>query len=315
MQVEIPDIQWLRFNAMGSPCEIGYVAPSDEQRRDFEADAVRWVRRFEARYSRYSPASLISRINDHAGGDWVDIDPETEAIFALVDEAHRITEGIFDPSSLPLLRIWDYKKVHDAIPDSDDINHARELMGWSRLERRSGSVRLPAKGMGIDVGGICKEYAVDQIVELALQRGIDRIIVNFGQDIRVQGDAPGTGGWRIGLENPFHPGTCWTALSLAGGAVASSGAYYRNVTLGGKEFGHMVDIRTGYPAKSCCSVTTVASSCWFAGVLSTAAYILGPEEGLRLIERNPPVEACILTGSDCFSTGKFALQLVEQPQH
>ena len=311
MQVDIPDIQWIRFSAMGSPCAIGYVAASHEESGSFESDAVRWIKSFETRYSRYSPTSLISRINERAGLEWVEIDPETEAVFALVDEAYRITEGIFDPTALPLLRVWDYREVHDAIPDKYDIDKARELMGWSRLERRNGGVRLPEKGMGIDVGGICKEYAVDRIVEMALRRNISRIIVDFGQDIRVHGDAPGRGSWRIGMENPFKPGTCWAALAIADGAVASSGSYYRNFTLGGKVFGHMVDPRTGYPAESCCrSVTTVALSCWFAGVLSTAAYILGPVEGIRLMEKNCPAETCILTESDCFSTGKFGEYLV-----
>ena len=312
MPVDTSDLQWLRFNAMGSPCSIGYVASSDEECQYFEAETIRWIRNFESRYSRYSPTSLISRLNEHAGGDWVAIDPETETVFSLVDEAYRITDGIFDPSALPLIQLWDYKKAHDAIPAQSDINLARELVGWNRLERRNDAARLPEKGMGIDVGGICKEYAVDQIVEMSVQRGINRIIVDFGQDIRVHGSAPGTGSWRIGLENPFQPGTCWSALALTDGAVASSGAYYRNFTYGGKKFGHMVDIRTGYPAESlCCSVTTVSSSCWFAGVLSTAAYILGSVEGLKLIESNPPAEACILTNSECFSTTAFTAYLAD----
>ena len=312
MQVFAPDIQWIHFVAMGSPCAIGYVPHPHDDQHGFESEVVQSIRDFETRYSRYCPTSLINRINAQAGGAWVDVDPETEAVFALADQAYQITEGIFDPSALPLIQIWDYKKIHDVMPDGNDVDRARHLVGWNRFERRSGSVRLPEKGMGIDVGGICKEYAVDRTVEMAVQRGVGQIIVDFGQDIRVHGEAPGTGTWRIGLENPFQMGSCWTTLAIKDGAVASSGSYYRNFTLGEKAFGHILDPRSGYPAETdSCSVTAVAPTCWFAGVLSTAAFILGPDEGLRLIENNPPAEGCILTNSGCFTTKGFETLLID----
>jgi FAD:protein FMN transferase len=312
MHVPKSEIHWLHFNAMGSPCAIGIVPSPGADLRGFESELLRWLGNFETRYSRYCPTSLISRINAQAGGAWVDVDPETEAVFALVDRAYQVTEGIFDPSALPLIRLWDYKKNHDVMPDGSDVERARRLVGWHRFERSDGSVRLPEKGMGIDVGGICKEYAVDRAVELALQRGFGRLIVDFGQDIRVHGAAPETGSWRIGLENPFQPGSCWTTLALGDGAVASSGSYYRNFTLGAQEFGHILDPRPGHPARSRCrSATVVAPSCCFAGLLSTAAFILGPDEGARLIEGNRPAEGCILTDSGCFTTAGFESYLVD----
>ena len=312
MEVFAPDIQWIYFSAMGSPCAIGYVPRSDDDPHGFESEVVQWIRNFEIRYSRYCPTSLICKINAQAGGTWVDVDPETEAVFALVDQAYQITEGIFDPSALPLIQIWDYKKNHDELPDDIEVDRARHLVGWNRFERRSGSVRLPEKGMGIDVGGICKEYAVDRTVEMAVQRCFGQIIVDFGQDIRVLGEAPETESWRIGLENPFQPESCWTTLAIKEGAVATSGSYYRNFALGEKTFGHILDPRTGHPAESqCCSATVVAPTCCLAGVLSTAAFILGPDEGIRLIENNGPAEGCILTNGGCFTTKGFETLLID----
>jgi thiamine biosynthesis lipoprotein len=312
MGVNVPNIKWTHFSAMGSPCAIGYVANLDDNPHGFESEVVEWIRNFETRYSRYCSTSLISRINAEAGGAWVDIDPETEEVFALVDQAYQITEGIFDPSALPLIRIWDYKKNHDVMPDDNEVDRARHLVGWNRFERRSGSVRLPEKGMGLDVGGICKEYAVDRTVEMAVQRGIGQIIVDFGQDIRVHGEAPETESWRIGLENPFKQGSCWTTLAIKDGAVATSGSYNRNFTLEGKVFGHILDPRTGHPAEpKCCSVTAVAPTCCLAGVLSTTAFILGPDEGIRLIENNHPAEGCILTDSGCFTTKEFETYIID----
>ena len=312
MPVFATDIQWLQFAAMGSPCAIGYVPEPNNDPHGFESEVVQWIRNFETRYSRYCPTSLISRINSQSGESWVDVDPETEAVFAMVDQAYQITEGIFDPSALPLIQMWDYKKNHDSMPNDNEVNRARHLVGWNRFERRSGSVRLPEKGMGIDVGGICKEYAVDRVVEIAVQRGFSKVIVDFGQDIRVHSETPECEDWRIGLENPFKTGSSWVTLAIKSGAVATSGSYYRNFTIEGKKFSHILDPRTGRPAESqCCSVTVVAPSCCFAGVLSTAAFILGNEEGIRLIEHNRPAEGCILTDSGCFTTTEFGSYVID----
>ncbi len=312
MPVFSSDIQWIQFNAMGSPCAIGYVPEPNNDPQGFESEVVQWIRNFETRYSRYCPTSLISRINSLSGESWVDVDPETEAVFAVVDKAFQITEGIFDPSALPLIQIWDYKKNHDSMPDDNEVDRARHLVGWDRFERRSGSVRLPEKGMGIDVGGICKEYAVDRVVEMAVQRGFNQVIVDFGQDIRVHGEAPAAGAWRIGLENPFKTGSSWITLAIKYGAVATSGSYYRNFTIGENMFSHILDPRTGCPAETpSCSVTVVAPTCCFAGILSTAAFILGPDEGIRLIESNRPAEGCILTDSGCFTTTEFESFIID----
>jgi thiamine biosynthesis lipoprotein len=316
MEISLPDftsdIKWLHFDAMGSPCAIGYIPEDNNELQEFESDVIQWLRNFEARYSRYRPASLISRINANSGESWVDIDAETEAVFDMADRAFRISKGIFDPTALPLIKIWDYKKDHHYIPEKIEIDRARNLVGWDRFERSNGTVRLPEKGMGIDVGGICKEYAVDRVIEMAVQRGIINVIVDFGQDICVHGETPETGSWQIGLENPFQPGSSWTTLALKDCSVATSGSYYRNFTIGKNTFGHILDPRTGYPAESPCrAVTVVATSCCLAGILSTTAFIVGPEEGIRLIENNSPSEGCILTDSGCFTTKGFESYIID----
>lgn len=308
------EIQWLRLSAMGSPCAVGYVDTVGIDREGFEADILGLVTGFERRYSRYRPESVISRINDQAAGEWVAIDPETEGIFALIDEAFRVTCGVFDPTALPLLRLWDHQKRHRRLPDATEIERARRLVGWDRIERRRGEIRLPQRGMGIDIGGIGKEYAVDRVVELSLTRGIDAVIVDFGQDVRVHGAPPEKGSWRIGLENPFKPGVCWAGLAMREGAVASSGSYYRNFVLDGRLFGHIIDPRTGYPVENDCrAVTVIAPTCSLAGVLSTTAFILGPEEGLRFLEKSDRAQGCLITGSGCLSTRKFEGYLIEPP--
>jgi thiamine biosynthesis lipoprotein len=162
--------------------------------------------------------------------------------------------------------------------------------------------------MGIDLGGIGKEYAVDQLIFMARQRDIHDVLVDIGQDIRVRGRPPGKDAWYIGLEEPEKAGgRCWAAVKLTDHAVATSGDYVRSFIHDGRRFGHILDPRTGIPVNNGCqAVSVVAPSCVLAGILSTAAFILGPVEGLQLIQQHGSAEACITTESARIQTRRFS---------
>src|SRR6185436_20093018 len=152
----------LSFPALGTNCEVQYAAPSgDAQAADFERAAVAWVNAFEAKYSRFRPDSLISRINAAAGREWVEVDAEMEGLLKLCDTLQFMTQGVLDPTALPLIRLWDYKAPKPRIPAAAEIAAARELVGWTKLQRAPGKVFLPRAGMALDFGGFGKEYAVD----------------------------------------------------------------------------------------------------------------------------------------------------------
>src|SRR6185312_9503662 len=154
---------------------------------------------FEARYSRFIPDSLIGRINAAAGEHWMEIDPETERLFQLCHELFFFTRGSFDPTALPLIQLWNWKQNPKTLPDAQAIRAARELVGWNKVERRPGGIFLPQRGMGLDLGGIGKEYAVDCVMNMAVQHGIENVLIDFGQDVRARGCAPDKRFWRIGL--------------------------------------------------------------------------------------------------------------------
>lgn len=285
----------LRFHAMGTACDVMFRPPSDRAAHAFPTEVRRWVERFEARYSRYRPDSIVSRINASAGA-WVEIDAETEELLALCEWCHWMTAGIFDPTGLPLILLWDYKSLAPVVPSERQIRDVLDLVGWKKLERVKGRIRLSAKGMGLDLGGIGKEYAVDRVVELGLRMGIEDILVDFGQDVRVHGKPVEGGAWRIGLQDPQDPGKCWGGVAVKDRAVATSGDYFRHVVIGGTRCGHILDLRTGYPvANECLSVSVIAPTCTQAGVLSTAAFILGPEQGVALIEESSQAAGCVVS--------------------
>lgn len=296
----------LTFTAMGTTCRVLFHGGASEAMRQFPQAVLAWVAAFEAKYSRFLPDSLLSRINAAAGEHWVEIDRETEALLKLCGEMVFFTRGVFDPTALPLIQLWNWKANPPSMPSDEQLAAARERVGWSKVQRRPGAVFLSRPGMCLDLGGIGKEYAVDQVVSLALGCGIPHMLVDFGQDVRVCGQPPERGAWHIGLEDPRSPGQCWTGVAVSNHAVATSGDYLRHSTREGRRYGHIIDPRNGQPVwNSCLAVTVIAPVCTLAGILTTSAFILGPQEGLNLISLCPGVEGCIITESARHPTRQF----------
>jgi len=293
----------IRFNALGTVCEIQFLCNEDRVAQAFASAAVDWVNAFEAKYTRFRSDSLIGRINAAAGKRWVDIDEDAEEMFALVDQIVLLTNGALDPTALPLLKLWNYKAKHPRIPDESEIRTALAKVGWRRVRREPGRIFLPEEGMGLDLGGFGKEYAVDRVAQLALSMGVENFLIDFGHDVRVHGNPGNAPVWSIGVEDPRKPGALRGQLLLNSGGVASSGDYIRYFIKDGKRYGHIVDPRTGYPvANECLGVTVVCGTCLEAGLLSTSAFLMGPESGMPLLEGFSGAEGSMVTSTHEFQT-------------
>jgi thiamine biosynthesis lipoprotein len=303
-----PALRRVAFPALGTRCEVQYAAPKgDGQAAAFEKAAVGWVQAFEAKYSRFRPDSLLSRINAAAGRDWVEVDAQTEGLCKLCDTLQFMTQGILDPTALPLIRLWNWKAQPPVVPAAEAIAAARKLVGWSKVRRRPGGIFLPEAGMALDFGGFGKEYAVDIVADIARDHGIADALVDFGRDLRALGAPPGRPAWHIGLEDPQRPGSTWASVSFDGNrGIASSGDYVRGFVLEGRRYGHIIDPRTGWPvAHGCTQATVIAGTCLQAGVLSTTAFVLGLPQGLAWIESFPGAQGSLLTAQAKAQTRGF----------
>lgn len=302
----------LRFRALGTDCRIQFSASGNDHAASFAREAVQWMADFETKYSRFRDSSLISRINRNAGIAWTEIDAEVESIFAICDDLHFMTQGVLDPTMLPLIHLWDYRRAHTELPSDAEVEKTRLLVGWRKVERKPGAVFLPEKGMSLDLGGFGKEYAVDKVAAIAVGHGIAACLVDFGRDIHAIGTPPGKPAWHIGLENPEKPGSSWGSLAAINLGIATSGDYRRFFEHSGQRFGHILDPRSGRPViNGILAVTITANSCLEAGVLSTAVFVLGEEEGLRLVEGTFGAEGCIVMNTGIQQTSKFYENLVE----
>ncbi len=302
----VGDYASVDFPAMGTQNRLLFRASTRTRAEAFMAAAWRWLAAFEFRFSTYIADSMISRLNDAAGG-WSPIDPAWDELFALTDWYHWKTMQVLDPSMGPLIELWDYHKPDARPPDEGAIAAARGLVGWTLLERRSGQARLPRPGMRLDFGGIGKEYAVDRVAALAGEHGIRDLLVDLGHDLRVDGEPPEGGAWRLGLEHPTQPGRCWAGFALACGALCASGDYLRGFDHAGRRYGHILDPRTGCPAATDCrAVWVTAASATEAGALATAALVLGTDAGLQIIGQTHGAEGCVWSHDRTHQTKEFA---------
>jgi thiamine biosynthesis lipoprotein len=293
----------LTFNAMGTRCRVSFTIASSPA--TVANTLLAWVGTFEARYSRFLPDSWISQINSHAGKGWVTVDAELSRLLALSGQMVFLSRGALDPTAAPVIQLWDWKTGR--VPSDAEVETARSLVGWRKVQTAPDRVCLPTPGISIDLGGVGKEYAVDQTIGLLASLGVRSALVDYGADIRVLGlPADGRPAWKIGLEDPRNPGNAWTHFLIRDGAVATSGNYLRRFEAGGHRYGHIVDPRTGRPTDNGVIAASVwAPSCTQAGMLSTALCVLGMEEGRRLLLSTPGVEGCLLTEHGLVASTRF----------
>jgi thiamine biosynthesis lipoprotein len=258
---------------MAAANELQVAAASKTQARRAADAAIADVQRIEAKYSRYRPDSVLSRINAAAGGASVPLDAETAALLAYADRCYEQSEGAFDITSGVLRRAWDFRRDPPALPDAATLDAALALIGWPRVERDAQHVRLPRAGMELDLGGIGKEYAADRAATILAEHGVAHALVNLGGDVRALGPQPDGRPWRVGLAHPRVAGGVIGEVETSGGAVATSGDYERYFILDGRRYCHILDPRTGWPVDYWQSASVVAPLCTLAGTLATLAML------------------------------------------
>jgi thiamine biosynthesis lipoprotein len=148
--------------------------------------------------------------------------------------------------------------------------------------------------MRLDLGGIAMGYAVDEALGVLRKRGIASGLIDASGDIGVGDPPPGKEGWVIEVAPVDEDGAPRTRVLLANAAVTTSGDALQHVEIGGKRYSHIVDPRTGLGLTDRTSVTVIARDCTSADSLATAVSVLGPKEGLKLIEHTPGTAAWIV---------------------
>jgi len=263
----------------------------------------------------YRPDSELSQVNQRGALQAVEVSAETYRLLQKALDYSEMTDGAFDVTVGPLLQLWKQAEREQQRPSEADLAAATGRVGYqnvvlSRWPRDGLSdpcdcrVSLAQEHISVNLNAIAKGYAVDRALAALRRRGVAAALVEIGGEIACFGDNCPGGGWRVGIQDPFADDTDnplsqsarW-AIRLSDAAVATSGNYRRYVSVADRRMSHIVDPRTGRPAQKLPSVTVIAPLAADADALATAISVMGPQDGLALVESLPDVEALLVAGT------------------
>ena len=273
--------------------EAGTPAAFDEVFREFD--------RLEALMTVWRESSDVQRINAAAGREPVAVSPDTLAVLRQARQVSEWTGGKFDVTFGVLNDLWRFDHDQDnRVPDAAEVRRRLPLIDYRalRLDDPPGTAFLTRPGMRVNLGGIGKGYAIDRGVEILRRHGLRDFMIQAGGDMYVAGQKDGRP-WRLGIQDPRGPGgSTFAAIDLSDSTFSTSGDYERAFVSNGVRYHHIIDPSTGEPARGCRSVTILTDRAVLADGLSTGVFLLGPKEGLALVERLPNVDAVIVTSTN-----------------
>lgn len=236
----------------------------------------------------------LHRLNQEAGGPMVSIPQDLNTVLERSMFFSRLSHGAFDVSIAPVKDLWGFDTEHPHLPSEAEIRSRLPLVDFRAIEIQDGKVRLPKSGMALDLGGVAKGYIVDRAMDILRAGKVLGALVEAGGDLRFFGTKPGGKSWRIALQHPRQPERLIYLDDIGLHSVATSGDYERYFTVNGRRYHHILDPKTGYPADRCVSATVWTTTAMDADALSTALFVMGPEEGLSLIEELADTEGFVM---------------------
>ena len=274
------------FFALGTINSIRIFSEEDEA---VVGKAVERVNEIEKRMSSFLPSSDLSLIREKAGEDFQPVHDDTFRLLEKAVELGGQTQGTFDITINPLVQLWGINKKGDFVPSEEEIQKSLALVDYRslHLDHQSTSCSLAKKGQSIDLGGIAKGFAADEVRRILIKNGVQSALINLGGNIATIGNHPDGGSWKIGIQNPLAPrGEYAACLSASDQTIVTSGSNERFFIKDGIRYHHILDPRTGKPARSSVlSVTVIGNHSVYADALTTAFFILGPEKSVPLIRQ------------------------------
>lgn len=256
--------------------------------------AVQRLNELERVFSRNREDATLYQLNEAGAAETATLPLELQELLKQSQLLCEETKGAFDPTLGVLVDLWDVRAEQPSVPQEAEIVEARKHCGIETLSLDDKQVILQ-DGMQLDLGAIAKGYVTDLLVEQLRADGVKHALLSLGGNVYALGDKNGKP-FQIGLADPKNPSKLLGKLLLQNRAVVTSGDYQRYFEADGKRYHHIVDPKTGHPADSgLAAVTVVAQSALLADAYSTALFVMGQEEGLRLVEADERLEAVFVT--------------------
>lgn len=252
-------------------------------------------------YNNYEGINNIKTVNDQAGIDPVKVDRRIVDLLLYAKEAYEMSDGKVNAAFGAVLRIWhEYREEgaenpeRAALPPFEQLREASEHTDIDQvvIDEEASTVFLSDPEMSLDVGAIAKGYAVEQAALAAEKSGMESGLISVGGNVRSIGLRGDGAPWRVGIQNPYdRNGEDVSRVELTDASLVTSGIYERFYTVDGKNYHHIIDPLTLYPADYFLSVSIFCPESGLADVLSTAVFNMPFEQGLAFVESLPDTEA------------------------
>lgn len=261
-------------------------------------EGIAEVFRIEALISSWKATSQTSEINRNAGIHPVVVANELYNLIERSLKISQLSQGYFDISFASIDKLWFFNGKEQEMPSDSALAFSVSKINYKNilLNKEDQSVFLKNLGMKIGFGAIGKGYAADKAKEVMQALGINNGVVNAGGDLLAWGYKNNGKAWSVGIADPNNKNRVLSNIEITNQAIVTSGDYERYVLINGERYGHIINPKSGLPVKGVSSVTVIANSAEIADALATTVFVLGPEEGLKLIDHLEGVE-CIVINS------------------
>ncbi len=235
----------------------------------------------------YDSTSLLTEINHSKK---IQLDPTTCSVIHSALRWYKLSGGKFDPTVAPLTLLWDFNSDNPKPPSENKLTETLHLVGANKIGLEHCVIQKPQE-LQLDLGGIAKGFAVDFIYDTLLAYTHQPFFIDAGGNIRVYGKD-----FRIGIQHPRNKKKIIASFTLKSTyACATSGDYQRMFTYRGKRYHHIIDPQTGYPVShNTASVTVIAPTATDADGASTSVFVMGENEGLQFLKKQPDLEGVII---------------------
>jgi thiamine biosynthesis lipoprotein len=280
---------------MGTLVSITAVGHSHDEANDVITAGFQEIKRLEQLLSTWIPSSELSQVNAAAGRSAVKVSFETMAVVRKALQVAEMTDGAFNIAIGPAIDAWNISD-EPRLPTSEELAALKPLVDlqYVHTDEWEHTIHLGKPGMRIDVGGIGKGYAADQVVTVMKKAGAVAGVVALSGDIKTFGRLPNGRRFPVGIRHPRKEGEILAEVDLQDEAISTAGDYERFFDKDGIRYHHILDPQTLQPARGCQSVSVIAKEGVWADGLDTGIFVLGADRGMELVEQLADVEAIIV---------------------
>lgn len=300
-QINSDEIQIVKRSQilLGTIVEIQVKSNDEQKAEDAITKAFAEVKRIDDLFTTYNQSSSVWKINNSLDSV-IYVDSEIYDLIVLCDSVTKISENCFDVSLDNLIKIWGFDSGNPHLPKKDSIELALTKCCWKNIKIGEQNKIIKKNNVTLNFGAIAKGYAVDRAIDVISNAGFTNALVNAGGEIKVVGSE-----WIVGIQHPRKTNEILKKIKLENSSIATSGDYEQYFELDGIRYHHILNPKSGYPAKGLQSVTIINKSNAYADALATAVFVMGKEKGIKLIEQLENTEAMLVDndGKIIYSNG------------